>query len=294
MMGAALVSPAAGVLALLGAALALGLRHGCEWHHLVAITDITGAAGSATAAGPDRARRPRVGVDSGAVGLATLYAVGHALVVLVLGAVALSSRALVPEWVAPATERLVGATLVALGAAMLWSLVRYRRGGTGLPVKNRLAVLADAARGLRRLWVALQRRLTGRACGTGYHVHPVGQYRRYGARAAFAVGVVHGLGAETGTQVLLIASVGGAADRALGAGLLLAFVAGMLLSNAALAFATSLGFLSGRHARTVYVVLAALTAAASLYVGACALLGLPNGLPELPALPPALAARAVT
>jgi hypothetical protein len=55
----------------------------------------------------------------------------------------------------------------------------------------------------------------------------------------------------------------------------------MLLSNTALAFATSLGFLSSRHGRTLYAGLAALTAVASLYVGGCALLGLPNGLPEL-------------
>jgi hypothetical protein len=35
-------------------------------------------------------------------------------------------------------------------------------------------------------------RLTGQACAAGHHVHQVGQYRRYGKRAAFAAR--HGLG----------------------------------------------------------------------------------------------------
>ena len=38
----------------------------------------------------------------------------------------------------------------------------------------------------------------------------------YGPRTAFGVGIIHGIGAETGTQVLLIAAVGGAAAAGLG------------------------------------------------------------------------------
>jgi high-affinity nickel-transport protein len=97
MMELALLSPTAGVLALLGAALALGLRHGCEWHHLVAIADLTGAADGATGAGPGPARRGRVGVDLGAVGLASLYAAGHALVVVALGLAALFTAGSLPQ-----------------------------------------------------------------------------------------------------------------------------------------------------------------------------------------------------
>jgi high-affinity nickel-transport protein len=274
------------IVTLLGAALLLGLRHGCEWHHVVAITDLTGAA-AGTAGRVRRRGGAGLAVDGGAMALAALYAVGHGLVVVAVGLVALFSGALLPAWVAPLTERAVGLSLVLMGAWMLLALLRYRRGAAALPVRNRLALLSDAAGGLRRRWDGLRRRLSGvsgvsgEPCERGYHVHPVGQYRPYGARAAFAVGVVHGIGAETATQVLLIAAVGGAADGALGAGLLLAFVAGMLLSNTALAFATSLGFLSGRHGRTLYAGLAALTAVASLYVGGCALLGRPHGLPEL-------------
>ena len=34
----------------------------------------------------------------------------------------------------------------------------------------------------------------------------------YGPRTSFGVGMIHGIGAETGTQVLLIAAVGGASS----------------------------------------------------------------------------------
>jgi hypothetical protein len=56
-------------LSLLVAALAFGLRHGIDWDHIAAITDITSSQ--------DNARK--------SLRFATLYAVGHGAVVLMLG-----------------------------------------------------------------------------------------------------------------------------------------------------------------------------------------------------------------
>ncbi|MDP1820960.1 MAG: hypothetical protein Q8K58_13870, partial [Acidimicrobiales bacterium] len=50
-----------------GSALVFGFRHGFDWDHLAALTDLTGSQ--------PRSRR--------AMFLATLYALGHALMVLV-------------------------------------------------------------------------------------------------------------------------------------------------------------------------------------------------------------------
>jgi len=50
-------------------AFTFGFRHGIDWDHLAAITDITGTQ--------ERARR--------SIGLATVYALGHAAVVFALG-----------------------------------------------------------------------------------------------------------------------------------------------------------------------------------------------------------------
>jgi hypothetical protein len=47
--------------------------------------------------------------------------------------------------------------------------------------------------------------------------------------------MIHGIGAETGSQVLIIAAIGGAASQDVGVGLMLAFVAGLLVSNTIIA-----------------------------------------------------------
>ena len=43
--------------------------------------------------------------------------------------------------------------------------------------------------------------------------------------------MIHGVGAETGTQVLIIAAVGGAAGQGLGVPMMFAFIVGLLISN---------------------------------------------------------------
>jgi high-affinity nickel-transport protein len=131
---------------------------------------------------------------------------------------------------------------------------------------------------VRRAWGAIQARLHGHVHTGAAHVHRVD---RYGAKTAFGTGLIHGIGAETGTQVLLIAAVGGAATQGLGVGMLLAFVAGLLVSNTAVAVLTSVGFVSAGRARTVYLGVACLTAIFSLWVGSYAVLGISDQLPDI-------------
>ncbi len=70
-----------------------GLRHGFDWDHLAAISDITIAQ-----------RAPRR-----ALFLATLYALGHAFAVFVLGVIAIMSADLLPRGWDAAMGRFVGA-----------------------------------------------------------------------------------------------------------------------------------------------------------------------------------------
>ena len=91
--------------------LLFGLRHGIDYDHIAAITDL-----SASAAG----RR-----ESMKLGL--LYTAGHGMVVLTLGVAAVGLGASLPPSVDVVMERLVGATLVGLGAYVLWTLVRTPR-----------------------------------------------------------------------------------------------------------------------------------------------------------------------
>ena len=97
----------AGSVGLLGSALVLGIRHGIDWDHIAAISDITSTTTNVESADARvSASRVRFGaLETRAVWLASLYALGHATVVAALGALALYFQTLLPEWIDPIMER---------------------------------------------------------------------------------------------------------------------------------------------------------------------------------------------
>ncbi|HET7496094.1 MAG TPA: hypothetical protein VFJ80_11625 [Candidatus Limnocylindrales bacterium] len=294
--------------------LALGIRHGIDWDHIAAITDITSttaAAGIAEAAhdeqhrsvsGPHHGHGGRLELrahDAGpgaaalapamrgsrpadrrligreqldAIWLGTLYALGHGAVVVALGIAALSFGALLPDWLDPVMGRVVGLTLLALGAWVLYSVYRYARAGDAFRLRSRWMLVFD---GVRFLWRRFQARLHGHE-----HVEPL-EMSSYGPRTAFGVGMIHGIGAETGSQVLLIAAVGGAASAGLGLPMLFAFVIGLLLSNLAIVVISSVGFVASQTRERIYVAVGAVAGVFSLVIGAIFLLGQDAVLPDL-------------
>ena len=306
--------PAAVGVGVLVTGLFLGIRHGIDWDHIAAISDITSttaAAGVAEAAhegqhltapghrhdhggelelrahdsgpgaatlAPDMAARPGLGRtrfmsdQSNAIRLGTLYALGHGFVVVVLGLAALAFGALLPDWLDPLMGRIVGLTLLALGLWVMYSVYRYARGGETFRLRSRWMLVFD---GIRYGWRRFQARLHGHE-----HVEPL-EMSSYGVRTAFGVGMIHGIGAETGSQVLLIAAVGGASSAGLGVPMLAAFVVGLLLSNLAIVVVSSVGFVSSQARERVYVAFGGVAGVFSLVVGALFLLGLNGGLPDL-------------
>jgi high-affinity nickel-transport protein len=298
--------------------LALGIRHGIDWDHIAAITDITSttaAAGVAEAAHEEQHRSvsghhhghggavERFAHDSGpgaatlapalrggasvtarfgseqveAVQLGTLYALGHGVVVIALGIAALSFGAILPEWLDPIMGRVVGLTLVALGVWVLYSVFRYARGGESFRLRSRWMLVFD---GLRYAWRRFGARLHGHE-----HVEPL-EMSSYGPKTAFGVGMIHGIGAETGTQVLLIAAVGGAASAGLGIPMLLAFVLGLLISNFAIVVLTSVGFVASQTRERIYVVVGLVAGVFSLVLGTIYLLAMDAIVPEMDSLLP--------
>lgn len=283
--------------------IALGFRHGFDWDHIAAISDITGtttashadvrvgAGAPLTARGHDEhvtdhehshdgARRAHVIRESRfaheqrhALGLATLYALGHASMVVLLGVLALLFAAILPEWVDPILERVVGVTLVLLGAWVLFSVVQAIRGGGDFRLRSRWMLVFDLA---RHGWGALQARVHG-------HEHrPSPHATQYGPWTAYAVGVIHGVGAETGSQALLLASVAGvASDPWLGIVILVAFAIGLVLSNTLVAFVSATGFIGAQRLRQIYIALGVVVGALSLYIGALFVFGLGTALPDL-------------
>jgi high-affinity nickel-transport protein len=272
----------AGGLTLLGTALGLGMRHGIDWDHIAAISDITSTTTNVETGdvevGPDGAaalRRAGFGaVEMRAFWLASLYALGHALVVALLGLAALYFDALLPDWIDPVMERLVGVTLLALGVWVFYSLFVYWRGEGDFRLQSRwMLVFAMVRRG----WHQLQHRFGS----THHHHHSDLRVDQYGARTAFSVGLLHGVGAETGSQVLIIAAVGGAASQGFGTAMMFAFIVGLLISNSAVALLTSTGFISSTRAKSLYVLVGCFAGLFSLLVGAYFTLGAGDQLPDL-------------
>jgi high-affinity nickel permease len=295
-------------LGLLVTAFVLGLRHGIDWDHIAAISDITSTSGVAehaeehhrqehrvasghehahggtdevlahedapaefvARAAADSAARDLVALERRPILLGTLYALGHALVVAVLGGAALLLGTRLPDWVDPVMGRVVGLTLVVLGIWVFVSLYNYARHGGEFRLRSRWMLVFD---GVRHVWRRFQARLHGHE-----HVEPM-EMSSYGPRTAFGVGMIHGIGAETATQVLLIATIGGAASIGLGVPMLLAFVVGLVVSNTAIVVLSASGFLASRSKRAVYIVVGVIAGVFSLVVGGAFLIG--AQLPDL-------------
>jgi high-affinity nickel-transport protein len=127
----------------------------------------------------------------------------------------------------------------------------------------------------RYAWRRIQARIHGHA-----HVDPV-EASSYGPRTAFGVGMIHGIGAETASQALLIAAVGGAASAGLGVPMLFAFIIGLVISNTLIVILTATGFIASQWKTQIYLGVGILTGIFSLWIGFVFLLQADAMLPNL-------------
>jgi high-affinity nickel-transport protein len=93
--------------------------------------------------------------------------------------------------------------------------------------------------------------------------------------------MIHGIGAETGTQVLLIAAIGGAAGQGLGVPMMLAFVVGLLISNTLVVAITATGFIASQARQRIYLAIGVVAGTFSLVIGLLFLFQLDGALPDL-------------
>jgi len=201
-----------------------------------------------------------------------MYALGHGAVVLVLGLVAILARGFLPDWIDPVMERVVGVTLLFLAAYLFYSLYRYFRGEGDFQLRSRWMLVFA---GIRNLWGALREKLFGHP---HEHTH---EARSYGVRTAVGIGVIHGIGAETGTQALVIATAVGAQSQTAGIVALVAFLVGLLISNSAVTVISTVGFVSSRQRQWIYVGAGLFAAVFSLVVGLAFVLRSTDVLPDL-------------
>jgi len=86
-------------------------------------------------------------------------------------------------------------------------------------------------------------------------------------KTSFLIGMVHGVGAETPTQILLFTTAAGLAGALGGVTLVVLFVTGLFLGNTVLALAAAAGVSAGRKVPLLYLGFASMTAAVSILVG---------------------------
>jgi sulfite exporter TauE/SafE len=283
---------------LIVSAFLFGFRHGIDWDHIAAITDITTS---------QEDRRD-------AIVFGTIYALGHALVVFAIGTGAIVLGDQLPEGVDKVMERIVGVTLVILGVYVFVALVRH---GREFRMRSRWMLIFS---GVRKVYGRVRRSAAtpehdlqpvhvhaseggstsvavaedipvsdwhhghhGRP-GHHHHKHPEPSeeaFMNYGRRTAFFVGMIHGVGAETPTQLVIFLTAAGAGGPVVGESILAMFLLGLLTSNALITVGSAFGFMKASKNWALYVTIALLTASFSLVIGMLFLLGKGTVLPAL-------------
>ena len=240
------------LLLLLATSWLLGFRHGIDWDHIAAVTDIV--------SGQTRPWR--------AVYYGSMYALGHSVVIFVFGLLAMLLGLSLPDWVDGVMEHVVGFTLLLLG---IWVLGTVLREGKTFRLRSRWMLLIEA---LKRGMFWLRRTKDHEDV---HHEHTT----TYGGKSCFALGVLHGAGAETPTQVILFATAAGIGGAGTGMLVLLLFVVGLLICNSLMSLLASLGFRSARHRAAFSISLGVVTGVFSSIVGICFLLGQSALLPAI-------------
>jgi high-affinity nickel-transport protein len=243
--------------AALGSCLLLGLRHGFDYDHLAAISDITAVQ-----------RNWRTGLRLGMT-----YALGHAFTVVALGVAVLQLHMGLPQGLDHFTERLIGLTLIVLGIGVVAGILRKdAHGHTHSRIESRLAIAINGV-----LWFAwLLRR-----CFNPHAPRPTRFQWMYSGRSVFLIGVLHGVGAETPSQLALFfltANLGGASRGMLG---LAAFAVGLVAMNALMTASLGGAFSAGGSHPRLYHAIAFAGAAYSCIIGFIFLFGISDRLPAL-------------
>lgn len=179
--------------------------------------------------------------DSFALKLAILYAFGHGIAVIALGLIVLVIGQTLPDSLDTVFGKIVGITLIFLGIYVLFSIVRD---GTSFKLKSRWMLIFDLL----------------------YH-HPKIKEEKYSPASVFGVGMIHGIGAETPTQIgafLVLLGVDGGVKAIL---FLLSFVLGIFTSNLVVAVLSIRGYKNARKNKNIYLAMGLITAIFSIALG---------------------------
>lgn len=227
-----------------------GIRHGIDWDHLAAISDITST-------------QNKVGKG---IFMSFLYGLGHACVVAAIALGLLLMSFALPQGVDRIMESVVGITLIILGIYVFYSL--HKQKGTEFRILPRWALLANV---VLNSYSWFKAKLT-----KTHRKHHQVLKNGYGNRASYLIGMVHGIGAETPTQMLLFAlaiSAGVKASKEFGAVIIIAYSLGLVATNTLMGALAAYGYIKSSETERLYRSVAFVTASFSMIIGILFLIG---------------------
>jgi len=219
-------------------ALGIGIRHGFDTDHIAAIADMVGAENQ-------RVKQVRLGV---------MYALGHGSIVFVIGLLALYLGTHFSEETVMLMESLVGISLVILGGLIIYSVFKQK---SEYEYKSRFQIIYETV---------------ARFFNKDHQVKKLSS-TSIGIIGALIIGVIHGIGVESPTQIAIITSSVGLDNYSASMIQLVLFVIGLLISTIFITFAASWGFMKAQLKRKIYIFLGSVTGVYSVVLGCQIILG---------------------
>jgi high-affinity nickel-transport protein len=216
-------------------AILIGMRHGLDGDHVAAIADMVGS---------EEKKRKQVS-------LGIMYAFGHGFIVLMIGLLSIYIGLELSQSTRQVLEVLVSITLIILGGFIIYSLFRQRKEYKYI---SRLQIIHEFFIKLadKTKFVIKGKKLSS---------------IQFGIISAFVIGIIHGIGVESPTQIAIITNATGLDDFSSATLQLVLFVVGLLISTVIITFCLSWGFLKARLRRTLFMVLGSITGLYSLALG---------------------------
>lgn len=129
-------------------------------------------------------------------------------------------------------------------------------------------------------WQATRQRLSQGHHHAHHHTHshslalPVTAEGRYSSGTATGIGMLHGVGIESPTQIAIFVASTSVAGVGFGMLLLAAWISGMLISNAGLAIVAGAGLLNAERSFPIYAAVAIVVSVLSIGLGMMYIVGL--------------------
>jgi len=251
-------------LLIIANAIVLGFRHAIDWDHIAALVDISASSTLVTTEGTAIGGRQ-------ALWFSGLYGLGHCSIVVLIGTVTCFCAVFIPVWLDHLMERLVGLSLLAFGIVVGYiSLKLIQEGRSPVPLSRAKVMWL----GLRRAWHFIR----GKRAQDVDETVPA---FTYGERTVFGLGVIHGAGVETASQVLLLAAIGASTNHIFAMSVLACFSFGFLVSIMLIAFLSLKGLGSIAKFGPLYVISGFMTAIFSIAIGGILLSGHSSILPDI-------------